>query len=113
MDGRPLPSDPQPSFNGYSTGRWVDDTLLVESNGFRDGIWLDAYRGNPLTEVAKITERFRRINYGQLEIEVTIDDPKAYTKPWTVKLVQNIVLDTDFLETYCTENERDSSHFVR
>jgi hypothetical protein len=110
-DGRPLPADPQPSWSGYSTGRWSGDTLVVDSNGFRDGIWLDR-RGNPLTEAGKITERFRRVNYGRLEIDVTVDDPNAYTKPWTVKLAQTIVLDTNLLETYCTENEKDSPHYV-
>jgi hypothetical protein len=110
-DGRPLPADPQPSWNGYSTGWWDRDTLVVESNGFRDGVWLD-HAGNPLTEAAKLTERFQRVNYGHLEIEITVDDPKAYTKPWTVKLKQIIVLNTDLLETFCVENERDVQHYV-
>jgi len=85
--------------------------LVVETNGFRDGLWAD-YNGSPLTSAAKITERFRRLNYGTLEIEVTVDDPKAYTKPWTVRLKQSIVLDTDLLEYVCLENEKDISHMV-
>jgi hypothetical protein len=85
--------------------------LVVETNGFRDGLWAD-YNGSPITSAAKITERFRRLNYGTLEIEVTVDDPKGYTKPWTVKLRQSIVLDADLLEYVCLENEKDVSHMV-
>ena len=86
-DGRPLPVDPQPSYNGYSIGAWDGDTLVVRTSGFRDGIWLDR-AGNPITPAATITERFRRKDYGHLEIGVTVDDPKAYTSPWTVTLNQ-------------------------
>jgi len=110
-DGRPLPIDPQPSWNGYSTGKWDGDTLVVETNGFRDGIWLD-FDGDPLTDAAKVTERFRRVDYGHLVVEVTVDDPKAYTKPWTVKLNQVIALDTDLLDYICLENEKDLKHLV-
>jgi hypothetical protein len=108
-DGRPLPADPNPSWNGYSSGRWEGDTLVVHTSGFRDGIWLDA-AGNPMTDAAKITERFQRINFGQMEIEITVDDPKAYTKPWTVKLNQVILLDTDLLDFVCSDNEKDIPH---
>src|SRR6266849_6995051 len=104
-DGRPLPADPQPSWNGYSSGKWEGDTLVVTTTGFRDEIWLDK-RGSPMTDAAKMTERIRRVNYGNLEIGVTVDDPKAYTKPWTVKLNQFIVLNTDLLDYICLENER-------
>jgi hypothetical protein len=110
-DGRPLPGDPNPSWNGYSSGKWEGDTLVVRSNGFRDGLWLDT-AGNPLTEAAQITERFRRPNFGSLEIEITVDDPKAYTKPWTVKVKQTIKLDTDLLDYICNENEKDLKHLV-
>ena len=110
-DGRPLPKDPEPSWNGYSTGKWEGDTLVVQTNGFRDGTWLDR-KGNPLTDAAKMTERFRRANYGRLEIEVTVDDLKAYTKPWTVTLNQLIVLDTDLLDYYCQDNEKDAVHVL-
>jgi len=109
-DGRPLPKDPNPSFYGYSSGRWQGDTLSVETIGFRDDLWLDA-AGNPLTEAGKVTERFRRPDFGHLEIEVTVDDPKAYTAPWSVKLSWHIKLDSDLLEYYC-ENERDAPHLV-
>jgi hypothetical protein len=110
-DARPLPADPQPSWNGYSSGKWEDDTLAVQTIGFRDGLWLDA-GGSPLTDAGKITERFHRVNYGKLEIEITVDDPKAYTKPWTVKLTQLLAPDTDLLDYYCSENEKDVPHLV-
>ena len=77
-DGRELPKDPQPSFHGYSSGHWEGDTLVVQTSGFRDGMWLDR-SGSPMTDAAKLTERFRRVNYGNLDIEITLDDPKAYT----------------------------------
>jgi len=110
-DGRPLPTDPEPSFNGYSTGRWVKDQLVVETIGLRDGIWLDR-AGSPLTDAARLTEKFRRVNLGRLEIEVTVDDPKAYTKPWTVTLNQTLLPDTDLLEYHCNDNEKDRAHLV-
>ena len=110
-DGRPLPSDPQPSWVGYSTGRWDGDTLVVETSGFLDGLWLDA-NGSPLTDAATIIERFRRLSYGHLEIEMTINDPKAYTSPFTVKLNHSIVVDTELLDYVCHENERSTQHFV-
>jgi hypothetical protein len=110
-DARPLPADPQPSWNGYSSGKWEGDTLVVQTIGFRDGTWLDA-NGSPLTETGKITERFHRVNFGTLEIEITVDDLKAYTKPWTVKLTQILTPDTDLLDYYCSENEKDVPHLV-
>ncbi len=85
--------------------------MVVQTTGFRDGIWLDV-SGDPITDAAKVTERFRRVNYGRLEVEVTVDDPKAYTKPWTIKLSQLLQLDTDLLDYICLENEKDLSHFV-
>jgi hypothetical protein len=110
-DGRPLPKDPDPSWNGFSTGRWQGDELIVETIGFREGTWLDR-KGNFITEAAKMIERFHRVNYGRLEIDVTIDDPKAYTKPWTIKLNQLIQLDTELLDYYCLDNEKDATHLV-
>ncbi len=109
LDGRPLPRDPQPSWNGYSTGRWEGDVLVVTTSGFRDGLWLDR-KGSPLTEAGRITERFRRVTFGNLEIEMTIDDPKAYTAPWTVTLHQNLKPDTDLIDYICLENEKDQRH---
>ena len=109
-DGRPLPVDPQPSWLGYSTSKWEGDTLIVQTIGLRDDTYLDGI-GSPMTSSGKMTERFRRTNYGNLEIAITIDDPKAYTKPWTVNVNQAVVLDTDLLEGFC-ENEKDQSHLV-
>jgi len=112
MDGRSVPAnDPQPWWYGYSRGRWDGDTLVVETTHFRDGGWLDI-NGSPLTDAAKMTERFRRPNYGTLTIEVTVDDPKAYTKPWTVTLTQRIMVDEEMLEFICLENEQSSKHYV-
>jgi hypothetical protein len=110
-DGRPLPTDPQPSFDGYSAGKWEGDTLVVQTIGFREGIWLDT-SANPLTDAGKVTERFRRVNVGRLEIEVTVDDPKVYTKPWTVKINQKLAPDTDLIDFICAENEKDIKHMV-
>jgi len=110
-DGRRLPIDPEPAWRGYSSGTWRGDTLVVETRGFRDDLWADA-NGNPLTESANVTERFRRPNYGTLEIQVTVDDQKAYTAPWTVTIHQHIKLDTDLLEYVCLENEQDRPHLV-
>ena len=123
MDGRALPplGGPQPFWHGYSVGRWEGDTLVVESNNFRGvqpndfhgvepdsfhGVgWLD-HRGSPYTEAMKVTERFRRVNYGQLDIEFTVDDPKAYTRPFTVRVEQRIVPDgSELIEFICHENQ--------
>ena len=109
-DGRPLPdNDPQPWWYGYSVGKWEGDTLVVTTKGFIDGIWLDV-NGSPLTDQATVTEKFRRKNFGNLEIEVTIDDPKAYTKPFTVKVDQRIMVDTELIEFIC--EDRDAIHYV-
>jgi hypothetical protein len=110
LDGRSLPTnDADPWWFGYSTGHWEQDTLVVETRGFRDDVWLDV-EGSPLTESGKMTERFRRVNYGNMEIEITVDDPKAYTKPWTVKVHHRIMLDTELIEFVCLENEKDARH---
>lgn len=106
LDGRPAPNnDPQPWWYGYSRGWWDGETLVVETTNFRDGGWLDV-NGSPLTDAAKVTERFRRVNVGQLDIEVTIDDPKAYTRPWTVRLDHQLMVDTDLIEFICHENQQ-------
>src|SRR5262245_30961363 len=110
-DGRPLPNDPDPTFNGYSIGRWDGDALVVQTNGLREGTWLDR-SGSPISDVAKMTERFRRVNYGRLEIDLTIDDAKAYTKPWTVTLVQRIVLDTELMDYHCNDNEKSAERLA-
>jgi hypothetical protein len=110
MDGRSLPGkDVEPWWYGYSVGKWEGDTLVVETTNFIDNIWLDV-RGSPMTSAGKVTERFRRVNYGTLEIEITVDDPKAYTKPWTVKVNHRIFPDADLIEFIC--EERDATHYV-
>ena len=110
MDGRALPKDPNPSWMGYSIGHWDGDTLVVESAGFEENTWLDN-SGHPGTEAMHLTERFRRRDFGHIELQLTIDDPKAYTKPWSVNL-QLIVTDTELIEYVCDENEKDYEHLV-
>jgi hypothetical protein len=105
LDGRPLPEDPLPSWQGYSSAKWDGDTLVIDSNGFRDDIWID-WNGSMITSAAKVRERIRRPDFGHLEIEVTVDDPKAYTKPWTVTLKQQIAVDTELVDEICLENEK-------
>ena len=111
LDGRALPKDPEPSFKGYSVGRWEGDTLVVETIGYKDDLRLDLW-GHPLTDQARTIERIRRVNYGNLEVELTVDDPKAYTKPWTVTIKLSVVLNTDLLEYICNENEKSLQHMV-
>ena len=111
-DGRPLPEDRNPSWNGYSTARWDGDTLLVTTAGFRDDLWIDT-GGSPMSDQATMTERIRRPNFGTLEIELTIDDPKNYTKPFTVSLTQTIELDTDLIDEFCLENEKSYERMIR
>ena len=107
-DGRSLPpqGEPQPYWHGYSVGRWEGDTLVVESNNFHDDGWLDT-RGSPYTDAARVTERFRRVNFGRLDIEFTLNDPKAYTKPFTLRVEQQIVADgSEMIEFICHENQQ-------
>ena len=104
-DGRPFPTDPVPSWQGYSSATWSGDTLVVNTIGFRDDLWIDI-QGSMLTESAKVQERIGRPDYGHLEIELTVDDPKAYTKPWTVTLKQRIAVDTELVDEICLENEQ-------
>ena len=112
LDGRELP-DPEeawPWWFGYSVGHWEGDTLVVESSGYRDDVWLD-YNGSPLTSSGKLVERWRRPNFGALEIDVTIEDPQAYTEPFTVRINQSLLLDTDLIEFVCIENEVSSQYY--
>src|ERR1700691_4867130 len=108
-DGRPLPEDPNPSWQGYSSGKWSGDTLVIDTIGLRDDTWID-WDGSVLTQAAKVREQIRRPDFGHLEIQVTVDDPKAYTKPWTVTLKQRIVVDTELVDEICLENERSLKH---
>ena len=114
-DGRDLPADPNPTLVGYSVGHWErnaeNDALVVETAGFSGDLsWLDD-PGHPHTEALRVTERFRRADFGHLEMRVTIDDPEAYTKPWTVTENFNLLADTELIENYC-ENEKDAGHLV-
>jgi hypothetical protein len=111
-DGRKLPTDPDPSWMGYSIGQWQGDTLVVDTIGFNDRTWLDAL-GHPRSESMHLVERFRRLDFGHMEIELTIDDPKMYTRPFNVKFPLRLMPDTDIFESVCAENERDRSHLDR
>jgi hypothetical protein len=109
VDGRKLPEDPVPSWAGYSVGKWDGDSLVVESNGFKDQSWLDA-GGHTHSDAMRVTERFRRRDFGHMEVQVTVDDPKAYSKPFTIKITENLLPDTNILEYICLENEHDVPH---
>jgi hypothetical protein len=111
LDGRSLPVDPDPSFMGYSVGRWEGDTLVVDTIGFKDRTWLD-FSGLPHTEALHIVERIRRTTFGHLEIEETITDPAVFTRPVTVRLGAQYVPDTELLEFICAENEKSRAHMV-
>jgi hypothetical protein len=108
-DGRPLPKDPFPTLQGYSSAKWSDDTLVIDTIGVSDDTWID-WNGSVLTEQAKVREEMRRPDFGHLEIKITVDDPKAYTKPWTVTLKQRIVVDTELVDEMCLENEQSLKH---
>jgi len=112
LDGRALEKDPQPAWSGYSTANWEGDTLVVHSNGFRDDLWLDAF-GHPFSGTGKLTEKIRRPNFGLLEVEMTFDDPMYYTAPWTVTIKQPLVLDSELIDYYCLENEKDDAKIRR
>ena len=108
-DGRKLPVDPQPSWQGYSVGRWEGDTLVVDAAGFNDKSWLDVM-GHPHSEEMRIQERFHRRDYGHMDLSVTIDDPKMYTKPFTIRVTEVLIPDSDVIETVCNEGEKDRGH---
>src|SRR5262245_51717584 len=111
MDGRELPNDPNPSFMGYSVGRWEGDTLVIESVGFKDRSWLD-FGGHPHSEMLKATERIKRSNLGRREIEVRFDDQKFYKRPWTIPAHAELIADTEMIEYVCSENQKDVEHLV-
>jgi len=106
LDGRPLPKDPNPTWNGYSIGHWEGDTLVIETNGIRDDMWLDI-NGSPVTESAKVTERLKRLSFGLMQIEISVNDPKAYTRPWSVTIEMAYQADTPMIEEICMDNEQD------
>jgi hypothetical protein len=111
LDGRQLESDPNPSWMGYSVGHWEGDTLVVESFGFNDRTWLD-HDGHPHTGALRTTERYRRRNFGSLDIEVTFSDLAVYAKPWTVAVRAELAADTEILEWVCNENGQGTKHWV-
>lgn len=108
-DGRKLPVDPNPAWMGYSVGHWEGDTLVVDSAGFTDNVWIDAV-GHPVSESTRVQERFARRDFGHMDLEVTITDPKMYTRPVTFKVTELLVPDSDILEYLCNENEKDRVH---
>jgi hypothetical protein len=112
LDGRRLPTDANPTWLGYSIGRWDGDTLVVESTGFNGKTWLDQ-TGHPTTEALHVTERYHRRDFGHMDLQITIDDPKAYTKPWTITEPMELLPDTDLIEYVCNENEKDLKHLLK
>jgi len=111
LDGRPLPTDPSPTWMGYSTGHWDGDTLVVQTAGYNDRTWLDL-TGHPHSEALRVTERFHRLTTGQMQIDMTLDDPKTYTRPWTISIGAFLEPDTDLLEFVCNENEKSSQRYT-
>jgi hypothetical protein len=111
LDGRPLPKDPNPTWMGYSVGHWDGDTLVIESAGFNDKTWLDS-DGHPHSEALRVKERLRRPDFGHLELERTLDDPKALAQPWVIPIKFEFDADTEMLEYVCAENERDRGHLI-
>jgi hypothetical protein len=110
MDGRALPKDPNPTWLGYSVGHWEGDSLVVESAGFNDRSWLDRL-GHPHSEDLRVTEKFRRVDFGHMRLQITYDDPKTLTRPLSISVALNYAPDTEMLESIC-ENERDAAHLV-
>lgn len=111
LDGRALETSPSPSWMGYSVGRWDGDTLVVESFGFNDRTWLD-HDGHPHTEALRMTERYRRRDFGNLDLDVTLSDPGVYAKPWTVKVRAELAADTEMIEWVCNEKGSGLEHWV-
>jgi hypothetical protein len=110
MDGRKHPAEMSPTWQGYSVGRWQGDTLVIETAGFNDRSWLDA-RGTGHSAEMRVEERFRRRDYGHMDLTITVTDPVVFTKPITFSVVEELLPDTDLLEHYCVENEKDDAHF--
>ena len=110
-DGRALPKDMTPTWMGYSIGRWEGDTFVVETAGYNDRTWLD-FGGRPHSEALRVTERFRRIDFGHMQLEMTFDDPTSYRRPITIKMAVNFVPDDELIENVCLENEKDHARLV-
>src|SRR6202521_2111976 len=112
-DGRGLPKEFEfPAFLGYSVGHWERDVLVVETAGFNDRALLDLM-GHSHSEALRVTERFRRRDFGHLDVEMTFDDPQVYTKPFTIKIPHDLLADSDIFESYCDENEKDRAHLQK
>ena len=111
MDGRAHPADLDPTWYGHSIGKWEGDTLVVDTIGFNDKFWFD-FAGHPHTEKLRITERYRRPDYSDLEFEVVIDDSGAYTRPFTMYGHSPLVEDSEIIEYICNENNQDVSHIL-
>jgi len=109
-DGRSLPVDPESNWLGYSIGRWDGDTFAVETVGLKDGGWLDTRKGHPHSDALHLTERFRRTDFGHMQLTLNIDDPKAYVKPWSVRANLNLLPDTELLEAFCDSHEKTVAH---
>ena len=109
-DGRTLPAAAEPTWLGYSVGRWDNDTFVVDTTGFRDRGWLDTRWGRPHSDALRVSERFRRLDYGHMELTVTIDDPKAYVKPWTMQTRLDLLPDTSLIESFCDSHDRTMEH---
>jgi hypothetical protein len=109
-DGRKFPPDLQPSWLGYSVGRWAGDVFVTETAGFNDKGPLDAM-GHPRSESLRLTESFRRRDFGHLEVQITVDDPKTYTKPVNIRVNHRLLPDTELIESFCSEDEKDLAHF--
>jgi len=112
MDGRQAPANPEPLWLGYSVGKWDADTLVVDTVGFNDKSWLDGM-GHPHSEALHLVERFHRRDFGHMNVQVTIDDPKVYTKPFSVNFMELLIPDTDITEYFCNENEKDQPHIKK
>jgi len=112
MDGRSLPVNAQPSWTGYSVAKWQGETLVVQTTGFTEDSWLDGF-GHPRSETMRITESYRRRDFGHMDLEVSIEDPKYYTRPFSFKTQLNLIADADVLEYICAENEKDRAHVAR
>jgi hypothetical protein len=108
-DGRALPDDPQPTWSGYSVGRWEGKTLVVDTVGLSPNVWLDT-SGSPISEQARLTERLRRPDFGHLDVEISVNDPKAYTRPWTVTVHEVFQVDIEMIDEVCLENEKSLQH---
>ena len=109
-DGRSLPAVSEPTWLGYSVGRWDGDTFVVETTGLKDGGWLDTRKGRPHSDALRVTERFRRTDFGHIQLTIGIDDPKAYLKPWTVTAMVNLLPDTELIEAFCDGHDKTMEH---